>query len=180
MVTSLFWECMTNNGFSQGINILRKLNKTISIPPIIIEQTKKIKFKNGKVLYDLIKQDLHIGNCGLISILMSLLFDDCSILFGKNEYLKGTVNSPNGEHAWLLVGDSIYDMTLFIQLKQEEEMILGYMENFEIRKKELLNCVAYQKWNNSYKRDEPLNENLEQEIMDYVLNINLENRISRR
>lgn len=48
MVTSLFRECMTNNGFSQGINILRKLNKTISIPPIIIEQTKKLNLRMEK------------------------------------------------------------------------------------------------------------------------------------
>lgn len=74
-----------------------------------------IKFADGYKILSLktiFKDGYNIGNCLLTAHYVSTIFEDPLICTGKVEILKGTKNSPNGDHVWIETEDNIIDTTL--------------------------------------------------------------------
>lgn len=77
----------------------------------------RIKFIDGNKtlsLKTIFKDGYNIGNCLLTAHYVSSLFEDSLICTGKVEILKGTKNSPNGDHVWIETENEIIDTTLMI------------------------------------------------------------------
>lgn len=113
----------------------------------------------------------NIGNCGYTSMLLSLVLDDCFIVSGFNQFLKGTPNSPEGEHTWIEYKGKIYDPTLeLISLPND----LGYEEIARISKQELLLFPNYFILNSYVKAQKPILEykKIIENVMDYIAETN--------
>lgn len=83
----------------------------------------KTVFKNG----------YNIGKCLLTSYYVSTIFDDSLICTGKVEILKGTKNSPNGDHVWIETEESIIDTTLMIILSKKSKYAKLYTKEADIK-----------------------------------------------
>ena len=89
----------------------------------------KIKFIDGYKklsLKTIFKDGYNIGNCLLTAYYVSTIFDNSLICTGKVEILKGTKNSPSGDHVWIEVDDFIIDTTLMILLPKESDYAKYY------------------------------------------------------
>lgn len=108
------------------------------------------KIKNTNVFavgnfYTIFEMGLNIGNCGLTARYLSFLFEDFILVqSGTCDLLKGTEGAPNGEHAWLVVGEFLYDTTLMLKIaKDVAYSSLGYIPDVEITSKELKKINSY-------------------------------------
>jgi hypothetical protein len=108
------------------------------------------KIKNTNVFavgnfYTIFEMGLNIGNCGLTARYLSFLFEDFILVqSGTCDLLKGTEGAPNGEHAWIIVGEFLYDTTLMLKIaKDVAYSSLGYIPDVEITSKELKKINSY-------------------------------------
>ncbi len=70
----------------------------------------------------------NIGNCTIMSKLISYSLDSCYICGGTLEALRGTKNSPDGRHTWISVGRDIIDPSLMIVVDESIASMIGYTE----------------------------------------------------
>ena len=175
MKTKIFEECLNNLEFRNFIDIMTKLNKVDFFDELLLKKMKTFKLTDNMTMYDFFVHGLNSGYCGFTVLLLSLMFDDCSIVFGKNDYIKGTENSPNGEHAWLKVNDKIYDTSLGLVFKGNG---LGYEESFSINKSDLNFIYEYAMMDELFKKNLPVlfKDNLSQEIIEKVLSLYIDKR----
>jgi len=134
-ITTLFTKVQEDNDlvsfFEKNINNGKISNFQNNIK--LMQKTKKINvfIDNGKnlTLDKVFKQGLNVGKCGLTSTYLSFCFKKFTLVeYGECKILFNTPNSPFGEHAWVEVGDYIYDTTLMLMIQKKlayEE--LGYM-----------------------------------------------------
>lgn len=81
------------------------------------EKIFSIKFIDGYKtlsLKTIFKNGYNIGNCLLTSYYVSSIFENSLICTGKVAILKGTKNSPNGDHVWIETDTHIIDTTLML------------------------------------------------------------------
>lgn len=72
------------------------------------------------------EEGVNVGSCGETTVALSFLFENFEQHTGFLEALKGSKNSPNGEHSWLVVGEYIYDTTLMLKIHCSIATELGY------------------------------------------------------
>ena len=175
MKTKMFEECLNNPEFKQYINIMFNFNEVCFFDEPLLNKIKNFKLTDNMNMYDFFDKELNIGYCGLTALLLSLLFDDCSVAFGKNIYIEGTKNSPNGEHAWLKVNNLVYDTSLGLIFNGNG---LGYDESFTLSKNDLRSIQEYNMMEELFKKNIPVifKDNLPEEIMSKVLSFNIESR----
>ena len=68
----------------------------------------------------------NIGGCTIVSKQLSYSFTNCYLCSGLLPLIKGTKNSPNGEHSWMMSDNQVYDTTLMIIMSQRIANKLGY------------------------------------------------------
>lgn len=94
------------------------------------ELWKKIENQNMRRVNsftEVFEKGYNLGNCTNIAIQLSFSFpNDCLIGCGRVDYLKGTLNSENGEHTWLEWKRKIYDPTFMIIIDSEYSKKLKY------------------------------------------------------
>lgn len=70
----------------------------------------------------------NIGNCTIMSKIVSYSLDNCYICGGTLKAIKGTKNSPDGRHTWISYNGKIIDTSLMIQINEQLMNKLGYIE----------------------------------------------------
>ena len=70
----------------------------------------------------------NIGNCTIMSKMISYSLDYCEICGGTLKPLIGTKNSPDGRHTWISYNGNIIDPTLMIQINEQFIDEFGYIE----------------------------------------------------
>ena len=125
-VTKLFSEVKENKGLAEFFeeNFNNKKILKLQENEKLMKLTKKVNVfiddKKTLTLDEVFKQGLNIGKCGLTSTYLSFCFKQFTLVeYGECKILVNTINSPFGEHAWLEVGDYIYDTTLMLMIKKE-------------------------------------------------------------
>ena len=137
---------------------------------LIYDKMKDIRINENTTLYDYFNKGQNIGTCGASAVLLSLLFNEFTIVSGKMTFLEGTTNSPKGEHTWLEVGNLIYDTSLGVVVRKDTPF--GYEKENEITKDEMLLSNDYKKMRKQKEYKElidPTNNNIKG-IMTYLLN----------
>ena len=86
----------------------------------------------ASTLGEIYKKGFNIGHCGLTSRYLARAFDEATLYYGKAKLLVGTKNSPNGEHAWIILNNHLIDTTLMICIPISMASILGYVIEKEI------------------------------------------------
>lgn len=175
MRTKIFEECLNNSEFKEFIDVMFILNEVCFFDETLLKKMKNFKLTDNMSMYDFFANGLNSGHCGFTSILLSLLFDDCSIVFGENIYINGTENSPNGEHAWIKVNNKIYDTSLGLIFDGNG---LGYDERFALSKNDLNSIYEYAMMKELFKKNMPVifTDSLPKDIMDKVMNFYIERR----
>lgn len=98
----------------------------------------RIKFIDGNKtlsLKTIFKDGYNIGNCLLTAYYVSSIIEDSLICTGKVEILKGTKNSPNGDHVWIETENEIIDTTLMIVIPKYHIYSKFYTKDAEITPK---------------------------------------------
>lgn len=128
-----FFEKNINNGKILKFQENKKLMKLTKKVNMFIDNQKTI------TLEELFKQGLNIGKCRLTSTYLSFCFKHFTLVeYGECKILVNTLNSPFGEHAWLEVGDYIYDTTLMLMIQKKLAYEkLSYM-SYQVRTSEEL------------------------------------------
>lgn len=137
---SILYDLLNNNDdFNQKFRRFLKLN---FILPFDEEVYDKISSQNIRVIDNFLtvfENGLNLGCCTPTAKQLSYSYDNVDLVSGINKYLIGTINSPNGEHSWLEIGDIIYDTTLMVKINKSIAHELGYIEEVRITYREL-NC----------------------------------------
>lgn len=100
------------------------------------ELWKKLDKQNFREKYnqmsDAFEDGHNLGRCLVYSTYVSYSFhSDCFIASGIVEYLKGTVNSPEGKHTWIEHDRIIYDTTFMMCINKNFLKKLKYKENYK-------------------------------------------------
>ena len=137
------------------------LRETLAMKPLLVKHINDgtvmefdddliVKIKRTNVLllrdfFEIFEEGLNIGECGITSRYLSYLFDRFTLIEkGTCEILKGTKNSPKGEHAWLLVNGYIYDTTLMLKIHEDAAYnVFGYVPYNEVTSKVLTRNKMY-------------------------------------
>ena len=107
----------------------------------------QIEFVDGHKklsLKTIFKDGYNIGNCLLTSYYVSTIFENSLICTGKVEILKGTKNSPNGDHVWVENEDYIIDTTLMIKLPKKHKYAKYYHKDSCIQPQFSKNDISYE------------------------------------
>lgn len=68
----------------------------------------------------------NIGSCGLTSRYFAVAFPNAKLAYGVLPILKGTKNSKNGNHAWIIENGFVIDSTLRLIIPESEAIKIGY------------------------------------------------------
>ena len=103
-----------------------------------------------KEIYDL---GFNIGHCGLTSRYIARKYSKAKLFYGKAKLLVGTLNSPNGEHAWTIIDNCLIDSTLMISIPLELAKNLGYVVEKEIEQNSARLLSEYDTFENEFIRN---------------------------
>ncbi len=123
-----------------------------------------IEFKDGRdsyMLETIFKDGYNIGNCLLTAYYVSTVLENSLICTGKVEILKGTKNSPNGDHVWLETENEIIDTTLMITIPKNHSYSRFYHKDSKIEPKFSTEDLNYE--NDRYQR--------KTNIVEYYMNL---------
>lgn len=87
---------------------------------------------HASTLEEIFQKGFNIGHCGLTSRYVARKYDKATLYYGNASLLKGTKNSPNGEHAWTTLDGYLIDSTLMIAIPLELIHELGYTPESQI------------------------------------------------
>ena len=87
---------------------------------------------HASTLEEIFIKGFNIGHCGLTSRYIARNYDKATLYYGTSTIIKGTKNSPNGEHAWTTLDGYLIDSTLMISIPIELSHKLGYMPESQI------------------------------------------------
>lgn len=111
------------------------------------DEVFKIEFLDGysksslKTIFD---DGYNIGNCLLTANYVSSVIPEASICTGRVDILKGTKNSPKGDHVWIETDDEIIDTTLMISVDKENYISSHYELESRITPHFLPDEISYQ------------------------------------
>lgn len=78
---------------------------------------------------DVFKEGANLGYCTVAAKQLSYSFpNDCLIAGGVVEFLKGTENSKDGSHTWIVWNGKIYDTTFMVSIDLEYANRLKYVQ----------------------------------------------------
>lgn len=95
------------------------------------ELWNKIRMQNLRKPYsfeDVFKEGANIGTCTVTAKQLSYSFPYCYLCGGVLPLIKGTRNSEDGSHTWMLYNGEVYDTTLMLIMDENYTKKLGYHE----------------------------------------------------
>jgi hypothetical protein len=90
----------------------------------VCEQNIRAPFEPIQLFID----GANLGNCTIMSKIISYSMNNIDICGGTLDILKGTKNSPDGRHTWISFNGNIIDPTLMITIDEKLKTKLGYTE----------------------------------------------------
>ena len=90
----------------------------------ICEQNIRAPFEPIQLFID----GANLGNCTIMSKIISYSIDNVDICGGTLNILEGTKNSPDGRHTWVSFNGNIIDPTLMIVIDEKLKDKIGYIE----------------------------------------------------
>lgn len=139
-------------------NLFLKHMESGKILPFDDQDFSKIENQNIRGInnfIDVFREGFNIGCCTPTSKQLSYSFDNVDLVSGLMENLKGTKNSPNGEHSWMEVDGYIYDTTLMLKIDKSLAKELGYKEENRIMYSQLC-CDKFYSCTKDYTNDSEL------------------------
>lgn len=109
--------------------------------------------RTNKTFTEHFEDGINIGSCTSMSRQLSYSFDSCYICGGILPILKGTKNSIDGSHTWILTGDKIIDTSLMLVIDKDYANELGYVELNRVNP----NMDEYYRKTKEYTNDTSLN-----------------------
>ena len=91
----------------------------------------KIKMQNLRKPYTfetVFKEGANIGTCTVTAKQLSYSFPYCYLCGGILPLIKGTRNSEDGSHTWMLYKGEVYDTTLMLIMDEDYTKKIGYIE----------------------------------------------------
>ena len=73
------------------------------------------------------QEGVNIGGCTIVSKQLSYSFRTCELCSGLLPLIKGTKNSPVGDHSWMTSDNKVYDTSLMIIMSKPYAQRLGYI-----------------------------------------------------
>lgn len=116
------------------VNFHKYINENLILPfdSKLITRIKNTNVPMLRDFYQIFEEGLNIGTCGLTARYLSYLFNDFILVEnGICILLIGTKGSPNGEHAWLEIGEYIYDTTLMLKIQKD----IAYLNSWYLPQK---------------------------------------------
>ena len=90
----------------------------------VCEQNIRAPFEPIQLFID----GANLGNCTIMSKIVSYSLPQCEICGGTLGILEGTKNSPDGRHTWISAEGNIIDTSLMITISEAFKQNLGYIE----------------------------------------------------
>lgn len=87
------------------------------------------KYNPDLTLGQMLREGLNYGRCGLFAKIFSTMIyanTEQYYINGECRTLKGSKNSKDGNHAWLLIDDKIIDTSFMIEMPKEYGTLFGY------------------------------------------------------
>lgn len=104
-----------------------KTGKIIGFTDELWDKIENQNMRRVNSFTEVFEKGYNLGNCTNTATQLSLSFpNDCLIGCGIVDYLKGTLNSENGEHTWIVWKGKIYDPTFMIIIDNEYSKKLKY------------------------------------------------------
>ncbi len=120
---------------------------------IQLDKDYEDKVNTMKEVYE---QGLNIGNCGLTSRYFARHIKNSDMNIGKCKLLRGTLNAPNGEHAWITLDNFVIDTTLMIMIPEEVAEKLGYQKEKTLAKDSAKMLPEYNTYSNTLRKKKSL------------------------
>lgn len=106
-----------------------KTGKVSGFPKELWDKIEKQNIRRINSFLDVFKEGANLGYCTPASKQLSYsLPDGCLIAGGVVEYLKGTKNSMDGSHTWVVYDGKIYDTTLMLMIDLDFASKLKYKQ----------------------------------------------------
>lgn len=109
---------------------------------------------HASTLEDIFNKGFNIGHCGLTSRYIARKYNKATLYYGNASLLKGTKNSPNGEHAWTTLNGFVIDTTLMVCIPLPEAENLGYTIEKEIAHDSARILSEYEIYDHEYVDEE--------------------------
>lgn len=77
---------------------------------------------------DVFREGANIGYCTVASKQLSYSLDNCYLCGGTLPILKGTTNSPDGRHTWIVYNNKVIDTSLMLIIDEKYSKEIGYIE----------------------------------------------------
>ena len=90
----------------------------------VCDQNIRAPFKPIQIFVD----GANIGNCTVMSKMVSYSLNSCDICGGTLNVLENTKNSPDGRHTWISYKGNVIDTSLMILINEKMIKELGYTE----------------------------------------------------
>ena len=99
-------------------------------------------------MQEVYEKGLNIGHCGLTGRYLSRNIEKAKLHYGTCSLLKGTKNSPDGDHAWITINNFLIDTTLMLNIPLEYIHDFGYIEEKMIAKDSSCMLSEYDTYSN--------------------------------
>ena len=117
----------SNEEFKKLITKGIEEGKIIGFTEELWDKIEKQNMRRVNSFTEVFEKGYNLGNCTNIATQLRFSFpNDCLIGCGIVDYLKGTLNSKNGEHTWVVWKGKIYDPTFMIIIDEEYSKKLKY------------------------------------------------------
>lgn len=120
-----------NSSFKRIIDEGYKNGEVIGFPEELWEKIDDQNIREIDSFEDVFKEGYNIGGCTKVSKQLSYSFKKSKLCSGLLPLIKGTKNSPIGEHSWMESEGITYDTTLMLCMKKEMVSKLGYQKEAE-------------------------------------------------
>ena len=128
--TNIMRELLINNEDFKNIIIEGiKLGAICSFEDELWDKLDNQNIRGSMGFLEGFKEGKNLGGCTIWAKQLSYsLPDGCQIAGGTVEYLKGTVNSEDGEHTWVVWNRKIYDTTFMLTIDLQFANNLKYVQ----------------------------------------------------
>ena len=105
---------------------------------------------HASTLEEIYEYGFNIGHCGLTSRYIVRNHPQATLHYGKSQLLIGTNSSPQGEHAWITIGNFLIDTTLMICVPINMSQSLGYIPEKQIAPESAIILSEYDTYENEF------------------------------
>lgn len=104
----------TNSTFKEKLKYGIDLKKVIGFDEEVFDKIRAQNIRRISSFEDVFKDGANIGYCTVAVKQLSYSYDGVKISGGTVPFLKGTTNSIDGSHTWMVFNGKVYDTSLML------------------------------------------------------------------